>query len=67
MNQTDRVLDYIKAHGSITQMDATNELGISRLASRVHDLRAAGFPVTKQMEKGRNRLGDVCRYARYSL
>lgn len=37
--QNQRVLDYIAETGGITQLEALNELGVMRLASRVSDLR----------------------------
>lgn len=67
MKQADRVIEYIKEHGSITQRDAINDLGVACLAERVRDLRNAGVEVKKTMETSKNRWGDVCRYARYSL
>ena len=33
LTQSERVLDYIKEFGSITQLDAIRDLGIMRLAS----------------------------------
>ena len=67
MKQADRVLEYIKTHGSITQMDAPNELGIYCLPERIRDLRNAGIPVKRELETNKNRWGEVCRYARYTL
>ena len=34
MTQCERILDYIDRHGSISQTEAKDELGIMRLASR---------------------------------
>ena len=42
MKQTERVLDYIKRFGSITQLEALADLGIMRLGARVWDLRQEG-------------------------
>ena len=53
--------------GSITQMDATNELGVYCLPERVRDLRKAGIAVKSTLETSKNRWGEVCRYARYTL
>ena len=37
--QNDRIIQYMDEFGSITQMQALSDLGIMRLASRIHDLR----------------------------
>ena len=67
MKQADRVLDYIREHGSITQMDASNDLGVFCLPERIRDLRKAGIAVKSTLETSKNRWGDTCRYARYTL
>ena len=48
LTQSDRVLDYIKEFGSITQLDAIRDLGIMRLASRVSDLKKSGVYITSK-------------------
>ncbi len=65
--QTERVLDYINDFGSITQMDALNDLGVMRLASRISDLKKMGYPITSSIEPVKNRYGEVCRIKRYSM
>lgn len=67
MKQADRVLQYMRDFGSITQRDATNELGVFCLPERIRDLRKAGIAVKSTLETSKNRLGEVCRYARYTL
>ena len=66
MTQTARVLQYMKDNGSITQMQATNDLCITRLASRIHDLTKMGYSVSKCTEYGENAYGKY-HYTRYSL
>lgn len=66
MTQTSRVLEYMKAKGSITQMDATNVLRVTRLASRIHDITRMGIAVNKITEYGENEYGKY-HYTRYSL
>lgn len=65
--QCDRVIDYIKTNGSITQFEALNRLGIMRLASRISDLRNKGYQIKKSMVKDKNRYGEKVSYASYSL
>ena len=63
--QTDRVLSYMERHGSITQQEASEALGVARLGARIYDLRRSGHPIVSERETGRNRFGERTRYARY--
>ena len=67
MTQEQRILDWLDRHGSITQKQAIDELGIMRLASRVNDLRKAGTPIITECVEGVNRYGEKTRYARYRM
>lgn len=64
-NQNEQVKDYLKKYKSITQMEATNDLGITRLASRIADIKREGFPIVSKYETGTNRFGRPTRYKRY--
>lgn len=65
--QAQRVLDYIDQFGSITQLEALQDLGVMRLASRISDLKRMGYPITSDMETVQNRFGENCKIKRYSL
>lgn len=67
LTQCERILKYIEEQGSITQLDAFNEFGCMRLASRMSDLKKMGYNVTKKTEKKKNRYGDTVTYARYTI
>ena len=67
MSQTRRVLDYIERCGSITQMDATKDLGVMRLAARIADLKEKGVKIETVMVDGVNRFGEPTKLARYYL
>ena len=67
MTQCERIIDYINKHGSITTMEAFNDLGITRLASRIHDLRDDGYQIKRETIRGKNRYGEPVHYMRYSL
>lgn len=67
MTQNDRVLQYIREFGSITQLEALQDLGVMRLASRVSDLRRQGVKIVSKTEAVKNRYGEVCHIKRYSL
>ena len=64
--QCERILDYMYAHGGITQYEALN-LGVLRLASRISEIRKNGFEIESKMVKVQNRYGETCRVKRYSL
>lgn len=63
--QNEKILDYIDEHGSITPVDAFRDLGITRLAARIHDLRMDGFSITGEMVEGQDRFGDKVRFMSY--
>ena len=65
--QAARVLDYINQFGSITQLEALNDLGVMRLASRISDLKRQGYPITSKIEAVKNRYGENCYIKRYSI
>ena len=67
MNQCEMVINYIKTYGSITTMDAFMELGITRLASRIHDLRMDGYPIEGEPVTGHNRFGKPVHFMKYRL
>ena len=67
MTQNEKILAYIDNFGSITTMEAFTELGITRLASRIHDLTEEGHEFDKEMVSGKNRFGEPVHYMRYSL
>lgn len=65
--QNQRILDYIKEFGSITQLEALRDLGVMRLASRISDLRRQGYNIVSERETVLNRYGETCHPKRYSI
>ena len=65
--QNERILSYIEEKGSITQLEALNELGVMRLASRISDLKRKGYNIISKTETVKNRYGEKCSIKRYSL
>ena len=43
------------------------EYGIMRLASRITDLKKAGYPIRREMVTRKNRYGETVTFARYSI
>ena len=67
MKQNDRILRHLRDHGTITSLEAMQEYGIMRLASRISDLKKSGIPIRREMVSGKNRFGEATSYARYSI
>lgn len=67
MTQNERIIEYCKTFGSITTLDAFKDLGVTRLASRIHDLRVAGYEFNDEFVSSRNRYGEKVSYKRYTL
>ena len=65
MTQAQRVLEYIRQFGSITQLEALRDLGVMRLASRVSDLRKQGYNIVGKREAVVNRYEEVTYIKRY--
>lgn len=43
--QKQRIIDYIAREGSITTMEAFSELGITKLTTRISELRRDGYNI----------------------
>lgn len=67
MTQCERIIKYINDFGSITTYQAFTDLGITRLASRIHDLSERGYDFKRESVESINRYGDKVRFTRYSL
>lgn len=65
--QNERIIEYIRETGGITQLEALKELGVMRLASRISDLRRRGYEITSKNEPVKNRFGETCYIKRYSF
>lgn len=65
MTQCERILKYMEDFGSISSMQAFGDLGITRLASRIHDIRKMGVPISRETASATNRYGELTHYAVY--
>ena len=63
----ERVLNYIKKYGSITQKQAIDDLGILRLSARIWELRQQGKQISTEYITVKNRYGIKIKVARYRL
>lgn len=65
--QQKRICAYISEFGSITPYEAFRDLGITKLATRVSEMRKDGMEFIKEPETTVNRYGDAVKYMRYYL
>lgn len=68
MTQNEKVLAYIVKKGGITQLEAFEKFGITRLSARAWDIKhKMGIPLKTENIKVKNRFGEPCTVKRYSL
>ena len=65
--QQSQVINYMARYGWITPMVAFQELGITKLATRVSELRKDGFRIRGERVKVKNRFGEEVTVMRYCL
>ena len=59
------ILCYIFDFGSITPMEAFTELGITKLSTRISEMKMIGIQFNQSFEGKINRRGKKVRYMRY--
>ena len=67
LTQCMKIVKYLHDFGSITPVQAMQDLGVMRLAARISDLEKNGWDIQHERETGRNRYGEKTTYAKYSL
>lgn len=65
--QCQRILDYMHQFGSISTLEAFRDLGVARLASRIHDLKGMGYNITSEIKSSKNRFGENTYFKVYRL
>lgn len=65
MSQYEMIEKYINDNGSISPMEAFMDLGITKLATRISEMRRNGYKFEQKPETRKNRFGKECRYMRY--
>ena len=65
--QHDRILQYMKDFNSITTLDAFRDLGITKLTTRISEMRSMGLEIDGTPEAVENRYGEKCHFNRYTL
>ncbi len=59
-----RVFNYIKEFGSITTLEAYNDLGETRLSARIFELKDSGFDISFEWIEVLNRYKEKCQVKR---
>ena len=67
MTQREAILQYINDFGSITPMEAFSDLGITKLATRISEMKKDGMQFKIESVKTKNRYGKTVRFAKYSF
>lgn len=65
--QCQRILDYMTEFGSISTLEAFRDLGVARLASRIHDLKGMGYSIESEIKTSKNRYGENTHFKVYRL
>lgn len=67
ISQANKILEYMKKHGSITSLEAFQKIGCTRLSGRIFDLKRRGYNIVKDMQDVPTRTGETTRVAVYRL
>ncbi len=67
MNQVEQIIQYLKDFGSITTFESFTELGVTRLGSRIFDIRQLGYELEEEWLTKKNRYGKPVSYKKYML
>ena len=65
--QCSKVLEYMRKYGSITPLEAQQNIGCMRLAARIADLRQQGYSIGRRTKTVKNRNGNNVSFAEYYL
>lgn len=67
LTQCQKIIDYMHRFGSISTFEAFNDLGVARLASRIHDLKCQGYNIASEIKTSKNRYGESVSFKVYKL
>lgn len=66
MTQAQRIENYINDFGAITPIDAFRDLGITKLATRISEMKKSGYRFSQKWIKSENRYGEPVQFMEYS-
>ena len=64
-DQQSDILRYIFDYGSISTMEAFSDLNITKLSTRISEMKAMGIEFDQAFETRKNRFGKTVRFMRY--
>lgn len=67
MTQREAILKHIRDFGSITPMQAFTDLGITKLATRISEMKRSGYAIRTASVRAENRYGKPIHFCRYSF
>lgn len=65
--QVDDAIDYMTKHGSISTLEAINDLGILSLSRRICEIKERGYLIGFTWDSGIDRRGKKWRAKRYYI
>ena len=65
--QHDLIVKYLQINRTITPAEAFSHLGITKLATRISEMKQLGYIFYDEWVEDVNRFGIPTRYKRYSL
>lgn len=65
MTQHQAILKYMDDYGSITPMQAFSDLGITKLATRISEMKKMGYKFKTSIVRTSNRYGKPVNYCKY--
>lgn len=61
----EQIIEYMEKFGSINPLQALQDIGCFRLASRISDLKKKGYPIISKRVNYKNRLGEDKHFNEY--
>lgn len=65
MTQHELILKHLDECGSISPFEAFESYGITKLATRISELKKQGYHFTTMLVQEKNRFGEPVKFARY--
>lgn len=67
VTQHERIYNYMKDFGTITPMQAFSDLGVTKLSTRIGEMKRKGVPIEQSSVNVKNRYGDKTEVMQYWL
>lgn len=67
MTQKQLIIQYMKDFGTITTFQAFTDLGITKLTTRISELRSDGHRIASEKLNVKNRYGKPVKFNKYWL